>query len=47
MSYNIFQILPYLVVLIGALIGFNVFIVLFSGIGVSIIVGLATGKFDF
>lgn len=29
-DYNFFEVIPYLVVLIGALIGFNVFAVLFS-----------------
>ena len=31
-SYNLFKILPYLVVLIGALLGMNVFVVLALGI---------------
>ncbi len=47
LDYNILQILPYLIVLIGALIGFNVFIVLMSGILVSAVVGIAMGKFTF
>ena len=42
-SYNILQILPYLIVLIGALVGINVFIVLIAGILSSAIIGLATG----
>ena len=45
LSYNIFKVLPYLVVLIGALAGINVFIVLISGTVLSLIVGLATGAF--
>lgn len=43
LSYNIFQVIPYLVVLIGALIGFNVFAVLGIGTILSIFVGLWTG----
>jgi len=43
MSYNFFQVVPYLFVLIAALIGINVFIVLLSGTIMSVIVGLATG----
>lgn len=44
-DYHIVQIIPYLVVLVGALIGFNVFLVLISGIILSIIVGAAYGQF--
>ena len=44
-SYNLFKILPYLVVLIGALLGMNVFVVLALGIVLSLVVGLATGAF--
>lgn len=44
-DYHIIQIIPYLVVLIGALIGFNVFLVLISGIVLSMIVGAAYGQF--
>ncbi len=47
LSYNLWQVLPYLIVLVGALIGFNVFVVLISGIVVSGIVGIAMGKFTF
>lgn len=43
LSYNFFQVIPYLLVLIGALIGFNVFAVLIVGIVTSIIVGVASG----
>ena len=43
--YVIIQIIPYLVVLIGALIGFNVFAVLISGIVLSVGVGIVTDKF--
>lgn len=45
--YNLLQILPYLVVLIGALIGLNVFIVLISGIVLSGIIGISLGCFTF
>ena len=44
MSYSIWKVLPYLVVLIGALIGFNVFLVLAAGIVLSLIVGVASGS---
>ena len=43
LPYNILQIVPYILVLVGALIGINVFVVLIGGIVVSLIVGLATG----
>lgn len=43
LPYNILQIVPYLLVLVGALIGINVFVVLIGGIVVSLIVGLLTG----
>lgn len=43
--YNLFKILPYLVVLIGALLGMNVFVVLALGIVLSLVVGVATGAF--
>lgn len=44
-AYNIWQVMPYLVVLVGALIGFNVFKVLIGGIVLSAVVGVATGSF--
>ena len=44
-SYNLFKILPYLVVLIGALLGMNVFVVRALGIVLSLVVGVATGAF--
>lgn len=44
LSYNVWRVLPYLVVLVGALIGFNVFLVLIAGIVLSLIVGVATGS---
>lgn len=43
LSYDFWKILPYLVVLIGALAGINVFIVLVAGIVLSLIVGVASG----
>jgi len=45
LQYNIFKVLPYLVVLVGALIGVNVFVILIGGTALSLIVGLATGAF--
>lgn len=44
LSYNIFRVVPYIIVLVGALIGINVFIVLISGTVISLIVGVATGS---
>lgn len=46
-DYSFIEVVPYLVVLIGALIGFNVFAVLFAGIILSMIVGIANGSFTF
>ncbi len=43
LSYNIFKVIPYILVLVGALVGLNVFIVLIGGTVVSVVVGLATG----
>lgn len=43
LPYTVWQVLPYIVVLIGALIGFNVFLVLIAGIVLSLIVGAAMG----
>ena len=37
LSYSLWQVLPYLVVLLGALIGFNVFLVLIAGIILSLL----------
>ena len=42
-EYNFLQIIPYLLVLVGALIGMNVFVVLIGGTVLSLIVGIATG----
>lgn len=44
LSYNLWKVLPYLIVLIGALIGINVFLVLISGIAASLLVGVLTGS---
>ena len=44
-EYNIFKVIPYLVVLVGALIGLNVFGVLMAGIALSLAVGISTGMF--
>ena len=44
LDYNFWQVVPYLVVLIGALIGINVFLVLIGGTVISLIAGVATGN---
>lgn len=44
-AYNIWKVIPYLFVLVGALIGINVFIVLIGGTIMALIVGVATGTF--
>lgn len=44
-DYNIIKVLPYLMVLILALIGINVIIVLIGGIALSAIIGLIDGSF--
>ena len=46
-AWNFVEVIPYLVVLIGALIGLNVFLVLFIGIILSMIVGISSGAFTF
>ena len=43
LSYSLWKVLPYVVVLVGALIGFNVFLVLIAGTALSLIVGTAMG----
>lgn len=43
LAYNLLQIVPYVLVLVGALIGINVFVVLIGGTVLSLIVGVATG----
>lgn len=45
LTYNFWKVVPYLFVLVGALIGINVFIVLIGGTVLSLIVGVATGAF--
>lgn len=45
LGYNIFRVLPYLVVLVGALAGVNVFVILIAGTVLSLIAGVATGAF--
>ncbi|WP_221919504.1 Na+/H+ antiporter NhaC family protein [Sellimonas caecigallum] len=44
LSYNIWKVMPYLVVLVGALIGFNVFLVLMTGTVLSLIIGAVSGS---
>ena len=44
LTYNIFRVLPYILVLVGALIGINVFVVLIGGTVISLIVGVETGS---
>lgn len=46
LEYSVIKVVPYLVVLIGALIGINVFIILIAGTILSLIVGVATGAFE-
>ncbi|MBP3655044.1 MAG: Na+/H+ antiporter NhaC family protein [Oscillospiraceae bacterium] len=43
LTYNVLLVIPYLVVLIGALIGINVFIVLITGMILSLIFGVSAG----
>ena len=42
LTYNVWKVIPYLLVLVGALIGINVFVVLIGGTIISLIVGVAT-----
>lgn len=44
MSYNFLQVVPYLMVLLGALAGINVFVVLIAGTAASLGVGVFTGN---
>lgn len=44
LHYNILRVVPYILVLVGALVGINVFIVLVGGTVVSLAVGVATGS---
>ena len=46
-SYNLIQIIPYVLVLIGGIIGINVFITLIIGIVTGCIIMLASGTMDF
>ncbi|MBQ7016272.1 MAG: Na+/H+ antiporter NhaC family protein [Firmicutes bacterium] len=46
-SYDLIQIIPYVLVLIGGIIGINVFVVLLIGIGTGAIIMLATGSLTF
>ena len=43
-NYNMLEVLPYVIVLVGALIGINVFLVLIGGIVISLIVGVSVGN---
>ena len=42
-EYNIWQVIPYILVLVGAIAGINVFVVLIVGTVTSVIAGVATG----
>lgn len=44
LSYNILKVVPYILVLVGALIGINVFVVLIGGTIISAVIGVATGS---
>ncbi len=44
LPYNLWKVIPYIIVLVGALAGINVFIVLISGTVISLIVGVVTGS---
>ena len=46
-EYEIVRVIPYLVVLVGALAGINVFLILIAGTVLSAVVGVATGAFAF
>lgn len=43
-DYNLLQILPYLVVMIGGIVGINVFVVLIAGIATGSVIMLITGQ---
>ena len=45
LEYNLLKVIPYLVVLVGAVSGVNVFVILITGTVLSMLVGLATGTF--
>ena len=44
LTFNIWRVVPYVLVLVGALIGINVFVVLIGGTILSVAVGIATGS---
>ena len=44
LSYNLLQVIPYILVLVAALAGVNVFVVLITGTVLSVLVGLCTGS---
>lgn len=44
LPYDIVKVIPYVLVLVGALIGLNVFVVLVGGILVSLLIGILTGS---
>ena len=46
LSYNVLRVLPYILVLVGALVGVNVFVVLIGGTIISLIVGVGTGTME-
>ena len=46
-SYNLFLLIPYVLVLIGGICGVNVFLVLLVGIGSGLLITLVTGTADF
>lgn len=46
LNYDLLKILPYLVVLVGALSGLNVFLILIAGTILSIIIGVFTNSID-
>ena len=45
LDYSLMKVVPYLVVLVGAIIGVNVFVILITGTVLSMVVGLTTGTF--
>lgn len=47
LNYNLIKILPYIFVLIGALIGINVFTVLIGGTVLSLVIGVLSGAIPF
>lgn len=47
LDYSLLQVLPYIIVLVGALSGVNVFTLLISGSAISIAIGLFQGTFGF